>query len=189
MFLKILEIFTLVSGLVYVWLQVKQSNWMWFVDVLCCAAAAVTFFAGRLWANFGLNVYYILMAVWGIYAWLRDSRKVDDGEIHLTKPTKKIYIISIAITLVGGLALIEVLRLLGDPAPVVDGIVGIFGVVGCWWLANSYIENWLIWIVADTLTLGLCISQGLYWMALLYAVYVVMAFIGFGNWHKLGKYV
>lgn len=189
MLIKILEIFTLVSGLVYVWLQVRQSNWMWPVDILCCIAAAITFFAGSLWANFGLNVYYILMAFWGIHAWLRDSRKVDQGEIHLSKPSRRVYIVSILITLIGGTALIELLRFLGDPAPVMDGIIGILGVVGCWWLAQSYIDNWIIWIVADTLTLILCITQGLYWMSALYAVYVGMAVYGYLNWQKLGKYV
>ena len=189
MFLKVLEIFTLVTGLLYVWLQVRQSNWMWPVDILSCIAAAITFFAGRLWANFGLNVYYILMAFWGMYAWLRDSRKVEEGELHLSKPSKKVCIISIAITLIAGTALIQALRLLGDPAPVMDGIVGILGVVGCWWLANSYLENWLIWIVADSLTIILCLTQGLYWLAGLSAVYVAAAVWGYRHWSRLGKYV
>lgn len=189
MFLQILEIFTLVSGLVYVWLQIRQSNWMWVVDILSCIAAAIIFLHGRLWANFGLNVYYILMAFWGIYAWLRDTKKIEEGEIHLRKPTKTIYIISILITLIGGLALIQLLRALGDPAPVMDGIIGILGAVGCWWLANSYIENWAIWIVADTLTLILCLTQGLYLMSGLYAVYVLAAINGFLHWRKLGKFV
>lgn len=187
--MQFLEIFTLVTGLIYVWLQIRQSNWMWPVDILSCVAAAITYFSGHLWANFGLNVYYILMAFWGLYAWLRDSRKVAPDELHLSKPTKAICIISIAITLIGGTALIQVLRLLGDPAPVMDGIVGILGVVGCWWLANSYIENWMIWIVADSLTIALCITQGLYWLAGLSAVYVLAAINGFLNWRKLGKYV
>ena len=56
---EILEIFTLVSGLVYVWLQVKQSNWMWFVDVLCCAAAAVP------------NLVPTMLAIIGMLASLR----------------------------------------------------------------------------------------------------------------------
>ena len=103
--MQVLEIFTLVTGLIYVWLQVRQSNWMWAVDILCCIAAAITFFAKGLWANFGLNVYYILMAIWGLYAWLRDSRKVEEGELHLNKPSKRICVISILITLIAGTAL------------------------------------------------------------------------------------
>ena len=189
MFLQFLEIFTLVSGLLYVWLQIRQSNWMWPVDILSCIAAAITYFASHLWANFGLNVYYILMAFWGIYVWLRDSKKVEGDELHLRKPTKKIYVISILIALIGGTALIQVLRFLGDPAPVMEGIVGILGVVGCWWLANSYIENWVVWIVADSLTAILCLTQGLYWMAGLSAIYVASAFWGFYHWRRLGKYV
>lgn len=187
--MEYLEIFSLICGLVYVYLQVKQSNWMWPVDILSCIAATVVFCSQRLWANAGLNVYYIVMAVWGIFSWLRDSGKVQEDQLHLRRPSRRVLLISAIILLAGGTGLILLLGSTGDSAPVIDGIIGITGVVGAWWLANSYKENWYVWMVSDALGTALCISQGLWWMACLYAVYTAVSVAGLLNWRKKGIYV
>ena len=62
-------------------------------------------------------------------------------------------------------------------------------VVGTWWLAQSYLEQWLIWIVADVLTTTLCLTTGQYWMAVLYLVYIGSAVYGYIHWKSRGKYV
>lgn len=187
--MEFLEIFALASGLVYVYLQVKQSNWMWPVDILSCIAATIVFCSQKLWANAGLNVYYIAMAVWGIFAWLRDSGKVKEDQLHLRRPSLKVLLISLAALLAGGAGLILLLQSTGDSAPVMDGIIGITGVIGAWWLANSYKENWYVWMLSDGLGTALCLSQGLWWMAGLYAVYTAVSVLGLLNWRKKGVYV
>lgn len=181
-----LEIFSLVTGLVYVWLQVRQSNWMWPVDILSCVAATIVFIDDSLWANAGLNIYYCLMAIWGAYSWIRDSKKVSGGELHLKKLTKGVFLASFGIGLIGGAGLIMVLHLVGDPAPYMEGLIGILGVLGTWWLAQSYLENWLLWLAADTLGVVLCLTEGLYWMSALYLIYVAAAVWGWTNWRKNG---
>lgn len=185
--IQFLEIFSLVTGLVFVWLQIKQSNWMWLVDILSAGAAAAVFINDSLWANAGLNVYYVVMAIWGTYAWLRDSKKVAEGELHLRELTKGVCWTSAAIGLAGGFGLIVLLRFLGDPAPYLDGLIGILGVIATWWLAQSHLENWALWIVADLLGAILCLTQGLYWMAALYFVYVLASVWGLRNWSRKGN--
>lgn len=184
--IQFLEIFSLVTGLIYIWLQIRQSNWMWPVDILSCIAAAIVFIDGKLWANAGLNVYYSVMALWGAYAWIRDSKKVAKGEMHLNKLTKGVYLASVAIGLLGGACLIGALHYVGDPAPYMDGLIGILGVLGAWWLAQSYLENWLLWLAAGLLGTILCLAQGLYWMAGLYLVYIFASAWGWMNWRKNG---
>lgn len=184
-----LEIFSLVTGIIYIFLQIRQKNIMWIVDILSCVAAAIVFVQGRLWANAGLNIYYSLMAVWGIVLWRRDSQKVSDGELHLRKISPKVWCLSAALFAVAGAALIWVLEQTQDANPVMDGIIGVLGILGAWWLAKSYLENWLVWLLADILGTVLCITQGLYWMAALYALYVAASVWGYVNWKKKGVYV
>ena len=62
-------------------------------------------------------------------------------------------------------------------------------VVGTWWLAQSYLEQWFIWIVADILTTALCVKTGQYWMAALYLIYIGSAVYGYVHWKRHGKYV
>ena len=83
MFFSVLESLTLVFGLAYVLLQVKQSRWMWPVDILCCIAAVIVFAHQRLWASMGLNVYYLIMGFVGIVAWNKDAQKVENEQMRV----------------------------------------------------------------------------------------------------------
>ena len=85
--------------------------------------------------------------------------------------------------------MIPVLKATGDPAPFLDAIAVMLSVVGTWWLAQSYLEQWLIWIVADVLTTALCLRTGQYWMAILYLAYIGSAVYGYIHWKSRGKYV
>ena len=81
------------------------------------------------------------------------------------------------------------LRAAGDSVPQLDGIATVLSVIATWWLAQSYLQQWLLWIVADILTTVLCLVTGQYWMALLYAAYVLSAVYGYFHWKKNGVIV
>ena len=70
-----------------------------------------------------------------------------------------------------------------------DASVAVLSAVATWWLVKSYIQQWWLWIVADTLSTILCITQGMWWMALLYAAYTASAFIGYSHWKKKGSII
>lgn len=74
-----MEIFTLVTGVLFLILEIRQSGWMWLVQVLSGAAACVMFFRGGLYASFALNLYYVVIALWGVLSWKRDAGLVADA--------------------------------------------------------------------------------------------------------------
>ena len=55
-----------------------------------------------------------------------------------------------------------------------------------WWLTRSYIQQWMLWVVADALTTMLCVVNGQYWMAFLYLAYIASAVYGYYHWKKKG---
>ncbi|MCD8313098.1 MAG: nicotinamide riboside transporter PnuC [Bacteroidales bacterium] len=71
-----MEIFTLVTGVIYVILEIRQKNFMWIVGMVTSLAAMYMFFGESLYASFGLNCYYFVVSVWGLYQWRRDARKL-----------------------------------------------------------------------------------------------------------------
>lgn len=189
MIFNILETVTLVAGLVYVFLQVRQSIWMWPVDILCCAAAIVVFCHQQLWASMSLNIYYLVMGCIGIAAWRQDAAKAESGTIRLRHMTLRSGLLSLAGFVGAAAVLYYVLTLTGDSSPVLDTFIGASGVVGTVWLVKSYLQNWYVWIVSDLISTILCLTQGLYLMALLYLVYTVVAVIGLRAWHRDGRYI
>ena len=187
--IQAIEIFALVTGIVYVVLEILQKNAMWVVGILTGAACAFEFAVTHVWASMGLNLYYVAMSVVGLIQWRKASGQVEEGDIHLRKVSLKAGILSAVLFTAGTAVMIPVLKATGDPAPFLDAIAVMLSVVGTWWLAQSYLEQWLIWIVADVLTTALCLKTGQYWMAILYLAYIGSAVYGYIHWKSRGKYV
>ena len=187
--LQIIEIFALVTGVIYVILEIMQRNFMWVVGILTASACAFSFGEQHVWASMGLNIYYVVMSVIGLYQWRKAGKQVEEGEIHLKRLTPRVSGISSGLLVLLSSALIPLLRATGDPAPVLDAIAVTMSVIGTWWLAMSYIEQWFIWIVADVITTSLCIVTGQYAMAVLYLAYILSAIYGYFHWKRKGKYV
>lgn len=187
--IQAIEIFALVTGIVYVVLEILQKNAMWVIGILTGAACAFEFAVTHVWASMGLNLYYVGMSVVGLIQWRKASGQVEEGDIHLQKVSLKAGILSAVLFTAGTAVMIPVLKATGDPAPFLDAIAVMLSVVGTWWLAQSYLEQWLIWIVADVLTTTLCLTTSQYWMAVLYLVYIGSAVYGYVHWKSRGKYV
>ena len=184
-----IEIFALVTGIAYVVLEIMQKNAMWVLGILTGSACAFSFGVQHVWASMGLNLYYVAMSVVGLVQWRKASQQVAEGEIHLQAVPGKVGIWSVVVFFVGSLVLIQLLRATGDAQPFLDGTAAVLSVIGTWWLAQSYLQQWLLWIVANILTTTLCLTTGQYWLAILYIAYIASAVYGYFHWKKHGVYI
>ena len=191
-----MEIFTLVTGVIYIILEIRQKNLMWVVGILTSIAAMWVFFRQGLYASFGLNTYYLVTSVVGLWQWRRDIDRIsqdgavhDDGTVRLKHLSLKTVAVSAVAVVVGTLALAMVMEHLENPMSYLDSAVAVLSAVATWWLVRCYIQQWWLWIAADTVSTILCASQGLWWMAALYAAYAVSAIIGYIHWKKHGRYI
>jgi nicotinamide mononucleotide transporter len=191
-----MEIFTLVTGVIYIILEIRQKNLMWVVGILTSIAAMWVFFRQGLYASFGLNTYYLVTSVVGLWQWRRDIDRIsqdgavhDDGTVRLKHLSLKTVAISAVAVVAGTLALALVMEHLENPMSYLDSAVAVLSAVATWWLVRCYIQQWWLWIAADTVSTILCAGQGLWWMAALYAAYAVSAIIGYIHWKKHGRYI
>ena len=191
-----MEIFTLVTGVIYIILEIRQKNLMWVVGILTSIAAMWVFFRQGLYASFGLNTYYLVTSVVGLWQWRRDIDRIsqdgaahDDGTVRLKHLSLKTVAVSALAVVAGTLVLAMVMEHLENPMSYLDSAVAVLSAVATWWLVRCYIQQWWLWIAADTVSTILCASQGLWWMAALYAAYAVSAIIGYIHWKKHGRYI
>lgn len=190
-----MQIFTLVTGVMYIVLEIRQKNLMWVVGIATSLAAMWVFFRQGLYASFGLNTYYLITSFVGIWQWGRDRKKLssDTGQssdvIHLNRITAKVVAVSALVTVAGILALAFIMEQIENPMSYLDASVTVLSAVATWWLVKSYIQQWWLWIAADFLSTLLCASQGMWWMAALYAAYTLSAVYGYRHWKKKGQYV
>lgn len=189
-----MEIFTLVTGIIYIILEIRHHNLMWVVGVLTSAAAMWVFFQQGLYASFGLNTYYLITSFIGLWQWTRDSKRmaVSEGDVQksdvipLNRLTLGTVVVSAAVVVAGTFGLAWLMQLVENPMSYLDSAVAVLSAVATWWLVRSYIQQWWLWIIADTMSTVLCLTQGMWWMAVLYAAYTISAFIGLRYWHKHG---
>ena len=187
--IRIIEIFALVTGVAYVVLEILQKNAMWVLGILTGAACAFSFGVQHVWASMGLNIYYVVVSFIGLWQWKKDGAQVGEGEIHIRPLTPKVQYISTLVYVIGLYPIFYILKASGDPAPLLDAASTLLSVIATWWLAKSYLRQWLLWIGADLMSTWLCIDTGQWWMAVLYAVYAASAVYGYFHWKRHGKYV
>ena len=196
--MDMMEIFTLVTGVIYIILEIRQKNLMWLVGVLTSVAAMWVFFRQGLYASFALNTYYLVTSFIGLWQWSRDKKKlVSDGDrIHLNRLTAKTVAVSAVVMVLGTFGLVELMQWLNsagilqeNPMSYLDSAATILSAIATWWLVRSYIQQWWLWIVADLMSTILCASQGMWWMTALYAAYTLSAVYGWAHWRRNGKYI
>jgi nicotinamide mononucleotide transporter len=133
----------------------------------------------------GLQVYYLLVSVYGWYNWMfgAKSKKQDDLKISKINLKLGIYLIIVTILLFGVIAFILV-NYTDSELPYWDSFTTAASFVATWMLAKKIIEHWIIWVIVDFVSLGLYIYKGLYPTVILFAVYTVLAFLGYIEWKK-----
>ena len=197
-----MQIFTLVTGVIYIILEIRQKSFMWVVGIATSLAAMWVFFRQGLYASFGLNTYYLITAFIGLWQWGKDrqklgadvskkskSKKKSIPAIHLNRISWKTVVISAVIMAAGTYGMAQLMELLENPMSYLDSAVTVMSAVATWWLVRSYIQQWWLWIVADALSAVLCATQGMWLMAVLYGAYSLSAIYGYIHWKRNGQYI
>ena len=194
---KYIEIFTLITGVIYIILEIRQKNSMWLVGVLTSLAAMLVFFRQGLYGSFALNTYYLITSFIGIWQWSKDKRKLGEADgvaadkdtVHLNRLTIKVMLVSTVVLVAGTLGLAQIMTIFENPMSYMDSFIAVLSALATWWLVRAYIEQWWLWMVADMMSTLLCASQGLWWMTALYGVYAASAIYGYIHWKRKGVYI
>ncbi|HKQ07736.1 MAG TPA: nicotinamide riboside transporter PnuC [Blastocatellia bacterium] len=177
------EIIATMLGLISVWLTVRQNILCWPTGLVMVGLYAVIFFRARLYADAGLQVVYIALQIYGWYEWLRGGK--DHRKLTVTRITLRLGlllgVIAVAATALMGYGLAT----RTDAAlPYWDSAATALSLVAQWMLARKLIENWLVWIAVDVLSIGIYTVKGLYPTTVLYAAFLVLAALGWNEWRK-----
>ena len=179
------EAVAVIFAIAYLLLAVRENILCWLFALLSTAIYTILFWDVSLLMESALNVYYMAMAVYGWQQWTRGGGN-GGGEPHalgiqtLSGRQHVLVIAAIAIlSLVSG-------YLLGEHSlavwPYVDSFTTWASVITTYLVTRKYLENWLYWIVIDTVSIPLYIDRGLSLTALLFVAYVVIAVIGYFKW-------
>lgn len=186
-----LEIIGAVSGLIYLYFSVNQKVWLWPVGILSSAFFVFVFFSSQLYADMSLNIYYLGVSIYGWYHWLRRKDNASHESIKIAVLLVKNWIEYLFITVVLATCfswiLIHIPGKIGwqpSSVPLWDAFLTAGSIVATWMLARKVLEQWLWWIVIDSISVGVFIYKDLYFTAGLFVVNTIMAIVGYIKWRK-----
>ena len=180
-----IEISGVVTGIPYVILEVKQNRFLWPLGIITSAAYIYIFFTGKFYADMGLQVYYVLISIYGWYYWSRGGEKSGKGELPVVRINRQ-QLILLFLTFAFSWVLIYFVldRYTDSPVPLGDSFTTAMAIVATWMLTQKIIEQWSLWIIANVVSIALYIYKGLYPTVILYAVYAGMAVYGYLEWKR-----
>ena len=180
-----LEAIGLVSGLLCVWLLIRQNIWTWPIGLLYALVSVVVFYRARLYADLALHVFYVAMNAYGWYYWMRGDRPADEQDLPVTHIETRTATWLGVIVVLGTLITAQLLSRYTDAdLPYWDSTTTTFSFAAMWMTARKQIESWYVWLFVDVLATGIYLFKGLEFYALLYCVYIGMAFAGWWAWRQ-----
>jgi len=170
-------------GLAYLLLAVRRNLLCWLCAFLSTAIYLVLFAQVSLYMQSLLQVFYLVMAVYGFLNWRRGRTEAGDVRIESWTVNRHVTVALIVIiaSLINGWWLE---RYTDSPAPYLDSFVTWGSVVTTWMVARRIIENWLYWIVVDGVAAWLYFSQGLLATTVLFVIYLGIVVRGYFVWRR-----
>ena len=197
-----LDITTTILGLAYILLEVRASVWMWVVGFMMQSLGIVLYYQKGLYADCAMEFYYLTVTVYGWWRWVRKAPQsssegdtIDSEDETIEAPSGAIGGASIThfprrlvlpwtllILILWAVIYFLLVSFTNSNVPLADSFTTALSIVGIWALAHKYLEQWFIWIAVDVVTSILYFYKDIPFKASLYALYVVIAIIGWRKW-------
>ena len=176
-----LESVAVLFGIVSVWLSTREHLLSWPTAIVNVSLYFLVFREARLYADMGLQVVYLVLSVYGWYKWRFGG--ADRTELPVARATRRHAWTLGALGLVGTIALGTLLARTTDAAlPYLDSALAVTSLCAQWMMTQKLVENWLVWVVADVVYVGMFAAKGLWLTAGLYAVFLGLAVSGYRTW-------
>jgi len=177
-----IELIGVLTGFICVYLAAINNIWNWPIAIISVVIYIFIFFDSRLFADMGLQVYFLVTNVYGWYYW--SKKPATEKKIPVALITRKEIILSVIAVIVFTFILGTLLRYTPASYPYVDSFCTACSLVAQVFLARKVLENWLIWIFVDIVYVGVYIYKNLDLTAVMYAIYVGIALLGYIDWKK-----
>lgn len=179
---NIVEIIGTISGLIFLYLEIKQNKWLWPLGLLTSVMYIYVFFVAKLYADMSLQFYYVFIS---IYGWILWSRGVEKKELPVSQLSRSLFLkLFVASMFIYAIISYILVNFTDGSVPYWDAFTTALSIVATWMLARKILEQWLVWVVVNAVSFGLYIYKGLYPTSVLFFFYTTLAVVGYLQWKK-----
>ena len=180
----LLQIVGAVLGLLYLWLEYKANIWLWVVSAIMPMVHGVLYLTSGIYADAAMQLYYVLAGLYGFLVWkFGTGRAKKEVNIQHT-PTKWILPLSATYAVLHIAMYLLLSEFTDSRVPFFDSMSTALCIVAMWMLSRKLVEQWLVWLVVDAISVGLYLYKGIPVTAMLYTLYCALAIAGYMRWRK-----
>ncbi|WP_333809393.1 nicotinamide riboside transporter PnuC [Flavobacterium sp.] len=184
-YLIALELIAVVFGIISVLFARKNNILVYPTGLVSTIIYVYILFEFELYGDLIINFYYTLMSILGWYLW--SKKKGDQEEFPISTVNRKEFLISTLIFILTLLFVALVYHFFDkftDWTAYIDTLTTALFFVGMWLMAKRKIENWIIWIVADVISVPLYFYKGLTFSSMQFLLFTIIAILGYLEWKK-----
>lgn len=180
----LLQIVGTLLGLLYLWLEYKANIWVWIVGAIMPMVHGMLYLQSGIYADAAMQLYYVAAGIYGLFVWLRGEKR-SEKRIDIQYTPKKWIFSLVAVYVVLHISLYFLLTEFTDSrVPLFDSMSTALSIVAMWMLSRKLVEQWLVWLVVDMISVGLYLYKGIPITAMLYMLYCALAVAGYMRWRK-----
>lgn len=173
-------------GTLYIVLAIRPHPACWIAGLISSLLFAVLFLCHTLYLESLLQIYYVVMAIYGWYRWCYGGPNHSTLAISHWPQHQHLVLISVLLlaTMLLGWGVAHASQ---ASYPYLDALITLSSLAATYLSTQKVLENWLYWIVIDAIAVGLYLSKGLLMTAGLSLIYVVLAWQGYCRWRRHTK--
>ncbi len=188
----ILQIAGVALGLLYLWLEYRADIRLWIVGLVMPLVHGTLYYKAGLYADCSMQVYYVLAGLYGWLVWrsaphkkARAARSAEPAAARIGHTPLRYAAGLIAVYAAAHAGIYFLLsRFTNSTVPFWDAMTTAASIVAMWMLSRKYVEQWLVWLAVDLITVGLYLYKGIPLTAGLYALYSALAVAGYLRWRR-----
>jgi nicotinamide mononucleotide transporter len=169
------------TGLVTVWLVVRQHIANWPIGILNVLLLMLVFYAAGLYADAGLQIVYVGLGFYGWWLWLYGGERRTHLTVRSTRRTEWLGLLVAGVVLTAALWLF-LDRLTGSTVPLADAVTTALSLMATYGQSKKLVESWWLWIAADLIYIPLYAYKDLWLTSILYLAFLTLCVIGLRQW-------
>jgi len=180
----LLDWFGLITGVICVYLIVRENNWNWSIGIFNSVILFIVFLKGNLYAQVGLQALYVIEGFFGWYKWIERDKVTKEKVIKINKISFNNIILCLVIEVIGVAILYIIFKNTNDVSPFLDSLITVSSIVAELMLCWKLYESWLVYLLTDFISIGLLLSQGMYITMGTYLALSALCVMGLYQWYK-----
>ena len=176
-----------VTAIMYIVLSVNNKPQAWYWSMVSSSLWAwLSYTVYQLYLDAILQVFYVLMAVWGVYLWKYQSSQNGQEGLPISRWSLRRHVVLLTVFSLLSASLAWLFGQHTDAAlPWLDAPVTVFSMMATFMLARRVMEHWLYWIVIDLVGATMFAARGASLLALVMVIYAALAIWGWRSWQRM----